>query len=194
MKKTNNISEMVCTGDEIGHFIKKFTPSSAPRLWVVINVTILLYSILVLCLLAFTHEGLAWYDALVVEWYLTYDVIVCIVWLVETSLRMMSSPVGTPDDTSTSDESPHFRWSKLLIAEWLMAIYFVFDAVSRSRNKSSNGQEADQTISMELDVSICAIAYVYILYVQYKEHEEKLKQGDTEYPSEKQDQSGYQML
>ena len=185
---------MGCTGNEICHIVKKFTPSSAPRLWVVINVTILLYSILLLCLLAFTQEGSNWYDTLVMEWYLTYDVIVCLVWLIETSFRMISS-IGTDDRTTSSscNDSAQFRWSKWLVAEWLMALYFVFDSVSRSRNKSSNGQE-DETIWMGLDLSINAIAYVYLLYVQYKEHEEKMKQVDSEEPADKQGRSGYQML
>ena len=167
--------------NEIIQFLLKLTPSSKPRLWVIINLSILLYSVVVLCLLAFTHEGSNKYDRFVREWYLTYDVIVCIVWLLETTLVM----VTTHFKTSNTPVEREFPLSKVHIIEWLFALFFVHDSISRSLKKIRG---KDHTTEMGLDVTINAIAYAYALYVQYNEYIDKTKQGFTELPDDEEEQ------
>jgi hypothetical protein len=90
--------------DSIFRYALIVSPQSIPRFWTFVNVTLFLYSTALLFLLAFRDEGDWAYDACVDEWYLTYDDVICLVWLIETSLTMVWLVVTVPP--SSLDSAP----------------------------------------------------------------------------------------
>ena len=171
--------------DDIIRLSLTLSPQSIPQFWTFMNAILLLYSTALLIILAFRDEGDRVYDVLAHEWYLTYDVVVCLVWLVETSLTMAQTwfigavPSSSLDNntttitTGTSAVSPitttlssSSSWWKCHVVEWILALYFVMDSMVRvMKNVHGKGH----TTGMAFDVSINLMAYGYVLIAQYLE-------------------------
>lgn len=194
--------------DSIFRYALIVSPQSIPRFWTFVNVTLFLYSTALLIILAFRDEGDWAYDVCADEWYLTYDVVTCLVWLIETSLTMVwlvvtvppsshdsapSSPTTNgasavpPIDTSSSSSSTGWKSSiwwflKWHIVEWILAFYFLIDSTIRVV-KTVHG--VDHTADMVFDVGLNFLAYGYILIAQYIERRryygQRLLEG-YEYP------------
>jgi hypothetical protein len=150
------------TSSSIVQVLLRFSPEAAPGFWTIINATIFLYSIALLVIVAFRDEGDIAYDKLAQEWYLTYDVITCLVWLLETSMTMTRTWCNQSSDSTKRTSI----WEKLHIVEWILAIYFVADSITRIIRKKRG---EDHTVDMALDIGLNVVGYGYILFRQYRE-------------------------
>jgi hypothetical protein len=174
------------TFDDILRFSLTVSPQSIPRFWTFVNVILLFYSTVLLVILAFRGEGDVTYDLLASEWYLTYDVVICLVWLIETSLTMAQTwlvvikplslssldsttttgAVSSTPITAASSRSTSSICSKWHIIEWILALYFLMDSIVRVVKKVHGN---DHTADMVFDVSINCMAYGYVVVAQYLE-------------------------
>jgi hypothetical protein len=144
-------------------FLVKFTPKAAPIIWIFINIAIVLCSVALLCILAFTGED-SKYDDFARDWYLTYNIVTSIIWLSETSLRMINEayvPVLSHENSNTMLRG---CWYHRTTYEWILAGYFVIDSILMVW-KRHKGQ--DHTDHMGLVVAICVVAYMYAFWVTY---------------------------
>jgi hypothetical protein len=147
-----------------------YSPESAPRYWKFLNTTLFVYSGALLIILAFRDEGEIEYDIFAKEWYLTYDVVTCLVWLIETSLTMAQTwlvvePPSLSSSSSSSTTTSSLIWYKLHIVEWILALYFLTDSIVRITKKVRG---KGHTTGMSVDVSINLVAYGYIITAQYR--------------------------
>lgn len=196
---------MMMTFDNIIRLSLRVSPQSIPRFWTWINVTLLLYSAALLFLLAFRDEGDIAYDVFVDEWYLTYDVVICFVWLIETSLTMVqtwfvvirsqpsSLDVTTTTTTvyasSTSSSSAPLNETTVgtttsaskSTSMWSKChvvewILAIYFLIDSMIQAMKRAHDEDHTADMVFDVSINFIAYGYIVIAQYIERRQYQQQ------------------
>jgi hypothetical protein len=116
----------------------------------------------------FRDEGDVEYDMLSGQWYLLYDVILCIVWLIETSLTMVQTWIVDIEQSN--------KCSWFLIILWIFALYATIDSIIRI-NKKVHGN--DHTSDMMIDVVINFLMYGYIVIAQYIEERRRHNHDDN---------------
>ena len=157
-----------------------WSPLAAPNFWLIINASVILYSIFLSYILIIGPKHKI--DHFAIENYLAYDFITNFVWLIELLLSMLS----------------HIRLSD--VKEWenkrstqieaAIAFYFLIDSIHNVFKKHKGKKWRDR--EMFVGVFINLLAYVYEMYVRVKEckevgddfdiidHIQRIQNGDQE--------------
>ena len=137
-----------------------WSPLAAPYFWLLINASIILYSLFLSCILIIGPDYKI--DHFAIENYLAYDLITCIIWAVELSLSMLSHVL-----LSDVKEWENKRSTQI---EAVIAVYFLIYSICNIFKKHRGEEWTDR--AMLIDVFINLIAYIYEIFIRVKECKE----------------------
>jgi len=140
-----------------GNRLILWSPLAAPYFWLITNVSIIVYSLFLLYLLANSMV-----DHFSIENYLAYNVITCLIWFIEVSLVIL-----THVRLASVIELKH-RWST--IVEGIFAAYFLIDSTYDILQKHLGSDYSERM--MFIDVFINLLAYMFEVYMRMKESDE----------------------
>ena len=136
-----------------------WSPLAAPYFWLTINASIILYSLFLLYLLVNSKV-----DHFSIENYLAYNVITCLIWIIEVSLVIL-----TYVRLASVIEWKH-RWSHLV--EAILAAYFLIFSIYDIFQTHRGADYSERMMIIDLLINLLAYIYMCEVYMRQKESDE----------------------